>query len=149
MPSEFANAMRLPTILLSPGILLGTMPAIKGMRCSLWSFLPQKASVHPWIPGGSTAGRAPHSSAHHLPDRGDTHSTLCLLQVKGRTIYNSDMVNIPNWCLIQLKIGSSDWVSPFDKDCRILSYSHSLNFRDGCLQRTIVFRDPQVCPLCA
>jgi trehalose/maltose hydrolase-like predicted phosphorylase/beta-phosphoglucomutase-like phosphatase (HAD superfamily) len=63
--------------------------------------------------------------------------------VKGRTIYNSDMVNIPNWCLIQLKIGSSDWVSPFDKDCRILSYSHSLNFRDGCLQRTIVFRDPQ------
>jgi hypothetical protein len=37
-------------------------------------------------------------------------------EVHGRTIYNNDFVNIPNWLLIELKIGDGGF-------CRILSCS--------------------------
>ena len=64
--------------------------------------------------------------------------------VEGRTIHNSDMVNIPNWCLVQLKIcDDGDFTSPFAPGSRIIDYSHYINFREGGLERSILFEDPK------
>ena len=60
-------------------------------------------------------------------------------EVHGRTIYNNDFVNIPNWLLIELKIGDGGF-------CRILScsvefYEHSLDMRNAVVTRRLRIRD--------
>ncbi len=60
-------------------------------------------------------------------------------ELHGRTIYNSDFVNIPNWLLIELKIGDGGY-------CRILSctveeYVHSLDMRNAVMSRSMRIRD--------
>ncbi|MFW6323931.1 MAG: beta-phosphoglucomutase family hydrolase [Desulfovibrionales bacterium] len=60
-------------------------------------------------------------------------------ELGGRTIYNNDFVNCPNWLPIEFKIGSGEFTSPLSMD--VLSYSHNLNMRDALMERTIVCRD--------
>ncbi|MFP4373593.1 MAG: HAD family hydrolase [Spirochaetaceae bacterium] len=60
-------------------------------------------------------------------------------EVHGRTIYNNDFVNIPNWLLIEFKIGDGSF-------CRILScwvesYEHSLDMRNAVVRRRLRVRD--------
>lgn len=59
--------------------------------------------------------------------------------VHGRTIYNNDFVNIPNWLLIELKIGDGSY-------CRLLSctvehYEHVLDMRNAVMSRRLHIRD--------
>ncbi|MFP4316247.1 MAG: beta-phosphoglucomutase family hydrolase [Desulfovibrionales bacterium] len=60
-------------------------------------------------------------------------------QVEGRTIYNDDFVNCPNWLLIEFKIGSGEYQSPLSME--VLSYRHRLDMQKGVMERTIVCRD--------
>jgi beta-phosphoglucomutase family hydrolase len=56
-----------------------------------------------------------------------------------RTIYNNDLVNCPNWLLIEIKIGESDFFNPLEKE--ILHYKHNLNMKDAVVSRSITFQD--------
>ena len=60
-------------------------------------------------------------------------------QVHDRTIYNNDLVNCPNWLLVELKIGDGDFFNPLD--CEILKYKHDLNMLNGIVTREITFKD--------
>ena len=61
--------------------------------------------------------------------------------VGGKRIYNNDFVNCPNWTLIELAIGQSEFINPLTM--KILSYQHNLDMRDGVMSRTVVFKDPR------
>ncbi|MBW2368089.1 MAG: HAD-IA family hydrolase [Deltaproteobacteria bacterium] len=61
--------------------------------------------------------------------------------VGGRRIYNNDFVNCPNWTLVEVAIGRSEFVSPLKM--RMLSYKHSLNMKEGVVSRTMVVKDTQ------
>ncbi|MCK5095066.1 MAG: beta-phosphoglucomutase family hydrolase, partial [Spirochaetes bacterium] len=56
-----------------------------------------------------------------------------------RIIYNNDLVNCPNWLLIEIKIGDSDYFNPLEKE--ILQYKHNLNMKDAVVSRSIIFQD--------
>ncbi|TVR65664.1 MAG: beta-phosphoglucomutase, partial [Spirochaetaceae bacterium] len=62
--------------------------------------------------------------------------------VHGRTIRNSDFVNIPNWLLVELRIGSGSC-------CRILGareveqYVHTLDMKRAVTRRSFCLRDPK------
>jgi hypothetical protein len=60
-------------------------------------------------------------------------------QVEGRTIYNNDFVNCPNWLPVEFRIGKGEYVSPLSMD--IYSYRHCLDMREGVMERTIVAQD--------
>lgn len=60
-------------------------------------------------------------------------------EVHGRTIYNNDFVNCPNWLLIEFKIGSGEYVSPMSLE--LMSYHQNLDMRRALLERTIVCKD--------
>lgn len=61
--------------------------------------------------------------------------------VHGKIVYNNDLVNCPNWLLIQVKIGDSDFINLLE--CEILRYKHNLNMRDAIVSREIVFKDQE------
>jgi len=56
-----------------------------------------------------------------------------------RKVFNNDLVNCPNWLLIELKIGEGDFINPLQKE--ILSYVHTLNMKEGVMKRSITFSD--------
>ncbi|MFW6139675.1 MAG: HAD-IA family hydrolase, partial [Spirochaetota bacterium] len=58
-----------------------------------------------------------------------------------KTIYNNDLVNCPNWLLIEVKIGDSDYMHLMDME--ILSYRHTLNMKDGVMSRALAAKDQQ------
>ncbi len=60
-------------------------------------------------------------------------------KVQGRDIWNNDLVNCPNWLPVEFKIGSGEFTSPLSME--ILSYSHRLNMRKGCMERNMVVKD--------
>ena len=60
-------------------------------------------------------------------------------KVHDRIIYNNDLVNVPNWLLIEFKIGSGNYISPLKME--LLSYTQNLNMRQGVMQRTMVCKD--------
>jgi beta-phosphoglucomutase family hydrolase len=59
--------------------------------------------------------------------------------VEDRTIYNNDFVNCPNWLPIEFRIGLGEYVSPLSME--VLSYRHTLDMREGVMERTIVSKD--------
>lgn len=59
--------------------------------------------------------------------------------VGGKRIYNNDFVNCPNWTLIEFAIGESGYLSPLKMN--ILSYQHTLNMKDGVMQRALLCKD--------
>ncbi len=58
-----------------------------------------------------------------------------------KTIYNNDFVNCPNWLLIELKIGESDFIHPLQEE--IIFYKHDLNMKDGVMIRSLTFKDKE------
>ena len=48
------------------------------------------------------------------------------------------LVNLPNWCLIEIKIGDGDFINPLEEE--LLYYQHNICFKDGLLERSITFR---------
>ncbi len=60
-------------------------------------------------------------------------------KIHNKMIYNNDFVNCPNWLLIEFRIGTSDFLSLLKMD--LLSYTQTLSFRDGILERSFIFND--------
>jgi trehalose/maltose hydrolase-like predicted phosphorylase len=57
----------------------------------------------------------------------------------GRPVLNEDLVNLPNWLVLKLRIGDDE---PCTLDnVEILSYRHELNIHTAMLKRSLRFRD--------
>jgi len=62
-------------------------------------------------------------------------------EIAGRTVETEDLVNLPNWLALDVRIGDADW---FDaKTAKLLSYRQELDLRRGLLLRTLRFEDAQ------
>ncbi len=59
--------------------------------------------------------------------------------IAGRTIYNEDLVNLPNWIFITFKIGDGEWFSP--SSSKILFYRQELDMHKGVLTRKLRYQD--------
>lgn len=60
-------------------------------------------------------------------------------KIAGRTIYNEDFVNCPNWLLLTFKMGKGDWINPAAS--KIINYHQELDMKNGVLTRIIRLRD--------
>jgi alpha,alpha-trehalase len=61
-------------------------------------------------------------------------------EIAGRAIENEDLVNLPNWLPLRLRIGEGQWLSPDRME--LLDYRQELDMRRGVLTRTMRLRDP-------
>lgn len=61
--------------------------------------------------------------------------------IGGRTIYNEDFVNAPNWLPITFKINNGPWLDP--NDAKILKFFRRLDFRNGTLTREMTIQDTE------
>jgi trehalose/maltose hydrolase-like predicted phosphorylase len=62
-------------------------------------------------------------------------------EVQGRVVENEDLVNLPNWLVLRVRIEDGDW---FDlASVEVCSFRQTLDLRDGILVREILFRDPK------
>ena len=60
--------------------------------------------------------------------------------VSGKTIYNEDFVNCPNWLFVTFKIGDGEW---FDiSKAKIMYYRQELDMKRGILSRSMRVQDP-------
>jgi beta-phosphoglucomutase family hydrolase len=62
------------------------------------------------------------------------------LEVENAPFVREELVNMPNWVWMNLKVNDSDWFS-IDKS-EIIHFSQRLNLREGILYRDVHFRDP-------
>ena len=53
--------------------------------------------------------------------------------ISGRTIYNEDIVNCPNWTFITFRIGKSPWFLPSARSCANRYYSHTHQMSMGAI----------------
>jgi len=61
--------------------------------------------------------------------------------IKGKKARNNSLVNCPNWLLIQIKIGKSDFIDPFKME--ILDYKKILDTKKATLYHKLIFKDRQ------
>ena len=62
-------------------------------------------------------------------------------EIAGREVENEDLVNLPNWLPLTIRVEDGDW---FHIDqAEILAYRQALDLRQGLLTRKIRFRDQQ------
>ncbi|HEX8033279.1 MAG TPA: trehalose-phosphatase [Ktedonobacterales bacterium] len=57
----------------------------------------------------------------------------------GRPVRNEDLVNLPNWLVLKLRIGDEEPISL--KNVELLSYRHEVDFRNALVKRSLRFRD--------
>src|SRR6184192_829915 len=57
----------------------------------------------------------------------------------GRPVLNEDLVNLPNWLVLKLRIGGDEPINL--KNVELLSYRHAVNFRNATVMRRLRFRD--------
>ena len=57
----------------------------------------------------------------------------------GVPVLNEDLVNLPNWLLLALRIDGEEAVGM--DNVEILSYRHELDIKRGLLERSLAFRD--------
>jgi trehalose/maltose hydrolase-like predicted phosphorylase len=62
-----------------------------------------------------------------------------ITSIEGHDIENEDLVNLPNWLPLALKIGNDDWIGPDAVDYR--AYRQELNLKEGVLSRLLRFAD--------
>ena len=60
-------------------------------------------------------------------------------EVAGRTIENEDLVNLPNWLLLEFRIDGGKWFRPLGAS--LLGYRQTLDLKRGVLLRELRFRD--------
>ena len=60
-------------------------------------------------------------------------------EIEGRVIENEDLVNLPNWLLLNFRHADGDWFNL--SDVEILAYNQELDVRQGLLYRTVRCRD--------
>ncbi len=56
-----------------------------------------------------------------------------------KTITNNDLVNCPNWLLIELQIENDKFRSPLDFE--LIDYRHALDIRSALMSRSLTFKD--------
>lgn len=61
-------------------------------------------------------------------------------EVAGRFIENEDLVNLPNWLPVQMRIEGGDWIDP--SKLEVLSYEQALDLKTATLHRAYRVRDP-------
>jgi len=59
--------------------------------------------------------------------------------VHGKTIYNNDLVNCPNWLFFQMRIGDGPYFRI--DELELLEYTHNLNMRNGVTSRRMRLKD--------
>ena len=59
--------------------------------------------------------------------------------IAGRTVENEELVNLPNWLALDVRIGDQDWFD--EKTTTLLDYRQELDLRRGLLLRTVRFED--------
>jgi trehalose/maltose hydrolase-like predicted phosphorylase len=59
--------------------------------------------------------------------------------IAGRTVENEELVNLPNWLPLDIRIGDQDWFN--EKTVTLLDYRQELDLRRGLLLRTVRFED--------
>jgi beta-phosphoglucomutase family hydrolase len=59
--------------------------------------------------------------------------------VHGRNIYNNDFVNCPNWLLLEIAIGESDFTNPLDME--VIDYRHRLDMYRAVVERMLIVKD--------
>jgi alpha,alpha-trehalase len=62
-------------------------------------------------------------------------------ELAGRIVENEDLVNLPNWLLLNLRVNDGEWFSLHTVD--ILAYRQELDLKRGVLLRSVRFRDDQ------
>lgn len=62
-------------------------------------------------------------------------------EVAGRTIYNEDFVNCPNWLMLNYRIDEGPWFNRLK--VKILTWKIELNMRTGVLSRRVRWQDDQ------
>ncbi|MBN2028226.1 MAG: trehalose-phosphatase [Actinobacteria bacterium] len=60
-------------------------------------------------------------------------------EIAGRVIENEDLVNIPNWLCLELRVPGEEWFDPAGVE--ILSYTQELHIKTGVLHRRVQWRD--------
>jgi beta-phosphoglucomutase family hydrolase len=59
--------------------------------------------------------------------------------VHGKKIWNNDMVNCPNWALVEFSIGKEKFVDPFK--LIIVDYRQKLHLKEAYLEQTLLVKD--------
>lgn len=59
--------------------------------------------------------------------------------IAGRVVENEDLVNLPNWLILELRLPESDWFD--ERKVTILSYRQELDLQHGILTREMTFED--------
>jgi trehalose/maltose hydrolase-like predicted phosphorylase len=90
----------------------------------------------------ATRGAAPEASASKFHYSGTyiagVYNTLAT-KIAGRTVYNDDIVNCPNWLVLTFRIGEDDWITP--ETCEVLSYHQELDMKRGILAKKMKLQD--------
>jgi beta-phosphoglucomutase family hydrolase len=60
-------------------------------------------------------------------------------EIAGRVVENEDLVNLPNWLALELRLPESDWLD--ERRVKIVSYRQELDLRHGILTRKMTFED--------
>ena len=113
------------------------------------SFEPEKESLREalcTLGNGyfATRGAAPESEAGpiHYPGTYLAGGYNRLeTEIAGRIIENEDLVNMPNWLVLQFRPEGGDWLSLQSVD--ILLYHQELDLKKGLLNRTVRYKDKQ------
>ena len=92
----------------------------------------------------ATRGAAAHAAADdvHYPGTylAGGYNRLTT-EIAGHVVENEDLVNLPNWLPLTLRIDEGDW---FDlRDVQLLDYRQRLDLRRGLLMRSVHFEDRQ------
>ena len=89
-----------------------------------------------------TRGAAPETLATRVHYPGvyiaGVYNTLST-EIAGRTVYNEDFVNCPNWLMLNYRVGDGPWFNRLQ--VRILSWKVELNMYKGMLSRRIRWQD--------
>lgn len=62
-------------------------------------------------------------------------------KIQDRTVENEDLVNLPNWLVLAIRLGDEDWLRP--DELEFLEYRQELSLDQGLLIRSLRFRDPK------
>jgi len=60
-------------------------------------------------------------------------------EVGGRVVENEDLVNMPNWLVLEFRVDDGKWFRPLGAE--LLDYTQELDLRRGLLERRLRFRD--------
>ena len=60
-------------------------------------------------------------------------------RIARRDVENEDLVNLPNWLVLRIRIDDGEWLSP--DQIELLSYRQELDVREGLLRRRLRLRD--------